>query len=205
MLRFKGIMNCRLIGNSIVLGLVLLLTACQGEQPWRTSNITGAMPNLSFSLIDANHNKPVTAEEYQGKVVMLFFGFTHCPDVCPTTLLQLQKALSMMGEQAKQVQVLFVTVDPERDGQQALKHYTENFGSQVIGLYGDVEQLEKLAKTYGVSHERQQADTGDNYDISHGSVVYVFDYTGAIRLLVRGNDPVEAIASDLKRLVAEQN
>ncbi len=205
MSRYKGTMHCRPIRNSIVLGLVLLLAACQGEQPWMTSNITGAMPDLSFSLTDANHNKPVTAEEYQGKVVMLFFGFTHCPNVCPTTLLQLQKALSMMGEQAKQVQVLFVTVDPERDSQQALKRYTENFGSQTIGLYGDAEQLEQLAKTYGVSKERQQVDTGGNYDISHGSAVYVFDHTGTIRLLVRANDPVEAIASDLKRLVAEQD
>lgn len=184
-----------------VVAFLLLLSACQAEQPWATSHVPGAMPNLSFNLIEANQNKAVTAEDYHGKVVMLFFGFTNCPSVCPTTLLHLQKVLSTLGEKAKQVQVLFVTVDSERDGLQEIKQYTENFGPQTAGLTGDKTALVQLTKTYGVSHENQQADTEGNYDIAHGSTVYVFDRKGTIRLLVRTSDPIDAISHDLLRLL----
>ena len=188
---------------SATFAFLLLLSACQAEQPWATSHVPGAMPNLSFNLTEANQNKAVTAEDYHGKVVMLFFGFTNCPGVCPTTLLHLQKGLSILAEKAEHVQVLFVTVDPERDGLQEIKQYTENFGPQTVGLTGDKTALAQLTKTYGVSHENQQADTDGNYDIAHGSTVYVFDREGAIRLLVRTSDSIDAVASDLQRLLDE--
>jgi len=186
-----------------VLVFLLLLSACQAEQPWATSHVPGAMPNLSFNLTEANQDKVVTAEDYHGKVVMLFFGFTNCPSVCPTTLLHLQKALSTLGEKAEQIQVLFVTIDPERDSLKEVKQYTENFGPQTIGLRGDASALAQLTKTYGVGNENQQVDADGNYDIAHGSAVYVFDREGAIRLLVRANDPIAAITSDLERLLDE--
>ena len=186
-----------------VLVFLLLLSACQAEQPWATSHVPGAMPNLSFNLTEANQDKAVTAEDYHGKVVMLFFGFTNCPSVCPTTLLHLQKALSTLGEKAEQIQVLFVTIDPERDSLKEVKQYTENFGPQTIGLRGDASALAQLTKTYGVGNENQQVDADGNYDIAHGSAVYVFDREGAIRLLVRANDPIVAITSDLERLLDE--
>lgn len=193
----------KMLHHSAVFAFLLLLSGCQAEQPWATSHVPGAMPNLSFNLTEANQNKAVTAEDYHGKVVMLFFGFTNCPSVCPTTLLHLQKALSTLDEKAEQVQVLFVTIDPERDSLQEIKHYTENFGTQTVGLTGDETALTQLTKTYGVSHENQQADADGNYDIAHGSAVYVFDRKGTIRLLVRANDPIDAIASDLQRLLDE--
>ncbi len=186
-----------------ILSFLFFLVACQDQQPWLTSNITGALPDLSFNLTEANHNKSVTAEDYHGKIVMLFFGFTNCPAVCPSTLLHIQKSLLALADKAQQVQVLFVTVDPERDGLETLKQYTENFGSQVIGLRGNIKTINQLTKTYGVSHENQQADANGDYDISHGSAVYVFDRQGRMRLLVRANDPSDAITSDLKRLLSE--
>jgi protein SCO1/2 len=191
------------IHRSVVFACLLFLAACQAEQPWATSNMTGALPNLSFNLTEANHKKTVTAEDYQGKIVMLFFGFTHCPAVCPTTLLHLQKTLLTLGEKAEQIRVLFVTVDPERDGLDELKQYTENFGPQVIGLRGNASSLNLLTKNYAVSHENQKADAEGNYDIAHGSAVYVFDRKGTMRLLVRANDSSDAITSDLKRLLNE--
>ena len=130
------------IRSILTIGLLVILSSCSNEPvPWQTKNMTGYMPDLSFTLTDANHNKMVMAGDFKNQVVALNFGFTHCPDVCPMSLHQLQSALSKMDEvQAKQVQVLFATVDPQRDGIPEMKAYTENFG-RTIGLAGDRASL----------------------------------------------------------------
>jgi protein SCO1/2 len=193
------------IRSILAIGLLVILSSCSNEPiPWQTKDMTGYMPDLSFTLTDANHNKAVTADDFKNQVVALNFGFTHCPDVCPMSLHQLQSALSKMDEaQAKQVQVLFATVDPQRDGVPEMKAYTEHFG-RTIGLAGDRASLIILAKRYKVGVEFGETDEDGQYDVSHSSVTYVFDRDGAVRLLIRPDDTPEAIASDFARLAAEK-
>lgn len=183
----------------------LALSGCTSEPaPWQTSNMRGYVPELAFSLTDADRNITVTGDDFKDQVVALNFGFTHCPDVCPMSLHQMQSAISKLDTQAaKQVQVLFVTVDPKRDDIVAMKKYTDNF-DKVIGLTGDKATLMQLAKHYKVGVQYGEADEKGHYDVSHSSVTYVFDRQGIARLLVRPDDSIDSIASDLARLLAEK-
>lgn len=193
-----------LFRQTLIVSALLLLSACMTEQAWQTSNITGAMPKLMFTLTEAKQGKQVTQDDFKGKVTLLFFGFTHCPEVCPTTLLLLQQAVSKLEKQADQVQILFVSVDPDRDDLDAIKNYAENFGSQTVGLRGVGQDLEALTKKYYVAYEQSEATEDGQYDVVHSSQVYVFDREGEARLLVRATDSIDAITSDLKRLIAEK-
>lgn len=189
---------------SIIFGLLLLLSACDSGPPWATKDISGLMPQLAFTLTEANRDIDVHAQEYRGQVVLLFFGYTHCPDVCPLTLSRIKSALARLGDQAQQVRVLFVTVDPNRDSLQELKHYTAFFGPQFVGLRGSQAALRELTKKYRVTYGYDKPDAQGNYNVSHSSAVYIFDRKGEARLLVRSDDSVSAISSDLKRLLAEK-
>lgn len=193
----------RPLRSIFVLGLLLLVSACDSGPPWATKSISGLMPNLSFTMTDANRDAAVHADDFHGHIVLMYFGYTHCPDVCPLTLHRLQSVLSKLGVEAKQVRVLFVTADPKRDTVKVLKSYTEYFGPQFIGLRGDEAALRKLTKTYRVTYGYGKPDADGNYEVSHSSAVYVFDRKGDARLIVRPTDSTEAITSDLKRLVAE--
>jgi protein SCO1/2 len=193
----------RLIRSIFALALLLLLSACNSDTPWATMDVTGFRPNLSFTLTEANHNKTVKAEDFHGQLVVLNFGFTHCPDVCPVSLHQMRNALLKLGDSASQVRVLFVSVDPERDSLEALKLYTKNFGPQTIGLRGNEAAVTKLTQMYKVSYGADKAEADGNYDVYHSSGMYVFDRKGVARLLIRPDDSVDAIANDLQRLLAE--
>lgn len=185
------------------IGWLLNLSGCHSGAPWATKDISGLMPQLSFTLTEANRNIRVDEKEYRGRVVLMFFGYTHCPDVCPLTLSRIKTAVAKLGEQAQQVRVLFVTVDPNRDSVQDLKRYTEFFGPQFVGLRGSQAALRVLTKKYRVTYGYDKADAQGNYNVSHSSAVYIFDRKGEARLLVRSSDSVSAITSDLKRLLAE--
>jgi len=137
--------------------------------------------------------------------VLIYFGYTHCPDVCPLTLQRLKHAIAALGDGANQLRVLFVTVDPRRDSLAVLKRYTEFFGPQVLGLRGDQDELRRLTKMYRVTYGYDKPDAKGNYEVSHSSAVYVFDRSGEARLLIRPDDTVKAIATDLRRLVAESH
>lgn len=193
----------RPLRSIFVLGLLLLISACDSGAPWATKSISGLMPNLSFTMTDANRDTTVHADDFHGRIVLLYFGYTHCPDVCPLTLHRLQSVLSKLGAEAKLVRVLFVTADPERDTVKVLKSYTEYFGPQFIGLRGDEASLRKLTKTYRVTYGYGKPDADGNYEVSHSSAVYVFDRMGDARLIIRPTDSIEAITSDLQRLIAE--
>lgn len=189
---------------ALFLGLTLVLSGCnKSEAPWHGENITGVMPNLAFQLTDEN-GQTVTAQNFLGKVTLLYFGYTHCPDVCPTTLSTLAHALKAMdSKKADEVRVLFVSVDPKRDTPELLKSYTNAFAPQVIGLTGDPQQLDALSKRYRVSYGYGKPDQNGNYEVYHSSAIFVFDGTGKIRLLSKDSNGSANIAQDLTRLVDE--
>jgi protein SCO1/2 len=186
--------------------LSLAISGCgQNNEQWSTKNITGLMPALAFNLTETNRNKPVTAEDYHGKILLMYFGYMNCPDICPTTLKHLQNALTPLGKLASQVQVLFVSVDPKRDTVSELKSYTEFFGPQFVGLRGNQDALQKLTKRYRVTYGYDKPDVEGEYTVSHSSAVYVFDRHGNVRLLIRPDDSVAAISHDLKHLLTKQS
>lgn len=179
----------------------VLVAACGGELSWQTKDISGLMPALEFTLTSED-GESVTEEQYTGKVNLVFFGFTHCPDVCPITLGRLRGVMDRLpGDVADRVQVLFVSVDPDRDGPEELRAYTDQFGRSFIGLTGSQEQLQALTKRYRTTYGYGERDDQGNYEVSHGSAVYAFDSSGAARLLIRNSDDVDAVADDLEQLV----
>lgn len=184
----------------LVLGTVLLV-GCT-ESGWQTKDISGLMPALEFELTNENGN-PVNAQDYQGQVTLLFFGFTHCPDVCPATLAEIAAVTDTLREAAHDsVQVLFVSVDPARDEPETLRQYTGAFGPEFVGLTGDRAALDALTRRYRVTYGYGDADEAGNYAVSHSSAVFAFDRDGKARLLIRQSDTRQAVIDDLQRLLA---
>ncbi|MDN5864876.1 MAG: SCO family protein [Gammaproteobacteria bacterium] len=196
-------MTFRCCASLVAASLLLAgLAACSGSAQWRTTDITGVMPDLAFTLTSET-GATVHADDFRGKVKVLFFGYTHCPDICPITLGHLAAALRTMGADAKQVRVLFVSVDPKRDTPALLEKYTDAFGPQFVGLTGTQEQLRELTKRYRVAYSYGPPDENGNYLVNHGSAIFVFDRQGHVRLLMNRSDPTKAIAHDLELLVNE--
>ena len=193
------------IGLFCMLAILLLLTGCNGgDEQWHTKDISGLLPPLVFTLTSANRGTVVHAEDYRGKILLMYFGYMHCPDVCPMTLSRLQNAVSQLGKGAEQVRILFVSVDPQRDSLQELAQYTQAFGRQVIGLRGSQETLQELTRRYRVTYGYDKPDADGNYNVSHSSAVYTFDRQGRARLLIRDKDPLSAIVHDLEQLLGEE-
>jgi len=184
-----------------VLVIVSLAACTRTEPPFLLQNITGLMPALQFRLTDQD-NRAVSAENFRGQVVLLYFGYTQCPDACPATLATLHQALSTLGSSAAGVRVLFVSVDPQRDTAAVLKRYVGYFGPQVVGLRGDDRTLNALTRRYRVAYHREKPDAHGYYSVDHSSAVFVFDRTGEARLLAGSSSGARTIASDLKRLLA---
>ncbi len=135
-------------------------------------------------MMDASTGKPVTATDFRGKVVLLYFGYTLCPDFCPTTLTNLADVLDKLGALANQVRILFVTVDPNRDSLDTLKGYVKLFAPQIVGLRGTPDQLAELARRYRVAYSVTPASNGHPYQVTHSSIVFVFDAAGQARLIL---------------------
>ncbi len=181
--------------------VVIELAACtRSEPPFQLQNITGLMPQLEFTLTDQD-NRVVTAENFRGEVVLLYFGYTQCPDACPATLAMLQQALRTLGPAAANVRVLFVSVDPQRDTQAVLKRYVGYFGPQFVGLSADDKVLNALTHRYRVAYHREKPDAHGYYAVDHSSAVFIFDRTGDARLLAGSTSGAGAVASDLRRLL----
>ena len=154
-----------------------------------------------FSLPDTN-GQVRTVADYRGKIVVLVFGYTHCPDVCPETMARLMQVLAKLGPDAKQVRILFITVDPARDTPKALHDYVGAFDAEhARGLTGTDSQIEALAKRYRVAYQMEKRDPSGNYDVTHSSAVYVFDAEGRARLLATDSDTPDQIAQDLRRII----
>jgi len=179
-----------------------LLSACSGGQPWQTHDISGLMPDLEFALGD-DQGREVSALDYRGRVALLFFGFTHCVDVCPTTLAQLAQALKATGSGRDDARVLFVTVDPARDSTAVMHAYAHAFGPQFVGLRGDLEALDALTRRYRVTYALSKPDAKGNYEVTHSSAVFVFDRKGRARLVFTSKDAPAAISRDVSRLMLE--
>jgi protein SCO1/2 len=182
------------------LGACLALAACtKGDGEWRTDNIDGLLPALEFHLTD-DSGRQVSAQDYRGKTVLLYFGYTSCPDLCPTTLSKLAQALKSTKDRGAGDVVLFVSVDPQRDSVGRLHAYTRAFGPQFIGLRGTPQELTALSKRYRITYSYDKPDKNGDYEVTHSTGVFVFDGTGRSRLLVLPNDPADAITADLDRL-----
>ena len=163
-------------------------------------DITGAQYARDFALTD-HTGKARTLADFKGKVVFLFFGYTQCPDVCPTTMAEMASVLKELGPQADKVQVLFITVDPERDTQELLAQYVPAFNPNFIGLRGDAAATAKVAKEFKVFYAKSPGSTPESYSMDHTAGSYVFDTEGKIRLFVRHGKGATPIAQDIKLLL----
>ena len=182
--------------------LTAALTGCARSDPqYALKNISGLVSPLEFQLTDQD-GQPVTAANYRNDIVLLYFGYTECPDECPTTLTMLANALRTLGPQASQVRVLFVSVDPRRDTTQVLKRYVNNFGPQFVGLRPDPDELTALSKRYRIAYHYEKPDKYGNYEVDHSSAIFVFDRTGHARLLGLADTTAQQVSSDLRRLLA---
>lgn len=184
--------------------LCAFLVACKkpaDEQgTFVAADISGGTFANTLRLTD-HHGQARTLADFRGKIVVLFFGYTHCPDVCPTTMDNLSKALSLMGDNKKQVQVLFVTLDPERDTRQVLASYVPAFNPDFIGLYGSPEATAKIAGDFKVFYQKQATGSKDGYSVDHSAGAYAFDQDGNLRLYFNYGQKPQELAHDLSLLL----
>ena len=177
------------------------LASCSKSGPsFRNTDITGADYGRDFTLVD-HTGKTRSLADFRGKVVVMFFGYTRCPDVCPTTLTELKVAKEQLGDDGKRLQVLFVTVDPERDTRELLANYVPAFDPSFLGLYGDAAAIAKVAKEFKVFYQKAPGKAPDSYTVDHSAGSYVFDPQGRLRLLVRQGD-VASLVADLRTLLS---
>ena len=192
--------------NLLAAILCALAAACLagcGERPqtakFRLTDVTGANFGKELNLSD-HDGKPRTLADFRGKVVMVFFGFTHCPDVCPVTLAEMAQVVRELGPDGSRVQVLFVTVDPERDTQQVLKQYVPSFNPAFLGLYGDAEATARVAKEFKIYYRKQPAKDG-HYSVDHSAGTYILDPQGRLRLFAQYGAGAPAILHDIRILL----
>ncbi|MDF0750559.1 SCO family protein [Marinobacter sp. 71-i] len=181
-----------------------MLGGCFGDDPaWNGKDISGLMPKLAFELTDTSGDT-VTAEQTDGEIRMLFFGFTSCPDICPATLQKLSKAVKdLPAELQADTRIVFVSVDPQRDTPERIDSYVSFFSDRAIGLTGEEPALRELSKRYRTTFGYDEPDAEGNYNVSHSGAVYVFDRDGNARLLLRPELSAEDIRADLIALAEE--
>lgn len=187
------------------IGLILaalFLSACDQAPKFNNTDVTGSALVAPFELKDLS-GATRTMESYQGKVVAMFFGYTNCPDVCPITLQQLAAVKQDLGDDSDKLQVLFVSVDPERDTPELLREYVPQFDPSFDALTGSIEELTPLLKGLRVYHAKVDSDNPQSYLMDHSSSIYVFDPNGNVRLLVRHNSDTAPLAQDIKTLLSE--
>ncbi len=190
----------------LALWVALLAAALAGCQPappapsFQATDISDAAFARDFRLTDHNGQTRALAD-FRGKAVAVFFGYTHCPDVCPTTLSDFAAALQQLGPLADRVQVIFVTVDPERDTPELLREFVPAFDPRFLGMYTDAESLARLAREFKVVYQKTSVKAEDDYLIDHSAGTYVYDPQGRLRLLMPYGSSPDAIAQDLKVLL----
>ena len=180
----------------------LLVTACGGPSSpkFEASDITGVDFGRAFKLFD-HTGKPRTLEDFRGKVVVIFFGYTQCPDACPTTLAELASVMQKLGPDAARVQVLFITVDPERDTPTLLSQYVPAFNPSFLGLYGDAAATAETAKEFKVIYQKQPGTTPGSYSMDHSAGTFIFDPQGRPRVYVSYGQGPDVYAHDIRQLL----
>ena len=188
---------------AIFAGAAGTLVACSSEKPqFKSIDLTGADYAKGFALSDQN-GKPRTLQEFAGKVVVVFFGFTQCPDVCPTSMAELAEVKKLLGPDGDKLQAVFISIDPERDTPEVLKAYMGNFDPTFIALRPTMNQLPDFAKSYKVFYKKVEGRTTSSYSMDHSAGSYVYDAKGQIRLYSRYGSGAEALASDIKLLMKD--
>jgi len=196
----------RVAAVTAALGGAAVLAACDrpGGPPkpsFKATDVTGADYGKTLALTD-HTGAPRSLADFAGKVVVLFFGFTQCPDVCPTTLATMSDVMKRLGPDSDRVQVIFVTVDPDRDTPAVLGPYVTAFDPRFLALYGDKDAIAKAAREFKVFYQKVPGKTEGTYSIDHTAASYVLDGKGRLRLYVRHQQTGEEIAADLKVLLA---
>lgn len=190
--RRRVVMGC-------IASVALALAGCKPKAPlYRGIDISGADYGKDFRLKDST-GRERTLADFKGKAVMLFFGFTQCPDVCPTALIRAAEVKRLLGADGDRLQVIFVTVDPERDTPQVLGEYTRAFDPSFIGLYADPQHTAETAKEFKVYYKK--VPTGASYTMDHSAFSYVFDPAGKLRLVLRHEQSAEDYAADLRQIL----
>ncbi|MEZ5651366.1 MAG: SCO family protein [Burkholderiaceae bacterium] len=186
----------------ILLAAIVGLAGCRSGGPsFKSTDITGAGFARDFTLKD-HTGKVRRLADFNGQVLVVFFGYTQCPDVCPTTLLRMKEVMAALTpEEAAKVQVAFISVDPQRDTAVVLGQYVPAFDPRFIGLLGDTETTAAVAREFKVFYQKVPGSTPDNYTVDHTAASYVFDREGKVRLMVKHGESVENIVHDLRQLL----
>ncbi len=188
-----------------VVALALATAGCDylapPKSPFHGVDVTGMEAGASLAGLTDASGKPRPLADFRGKVVVLMFGYTQCPDVCPTTLADYAAAMKQLGADAEKVQVLFVTVDPKRDTPELLREYVPAFDARFVGLRGDAQATANVAKDFHVYVQERPGNTPETYTVDHTSQVFVFDKQGKLRLMLPTGTPPPTIASDLRILL----
>jgi protein SCO1 len=198
----------RLLARASTLAAAMALAACDKVLPgaarpaFKAVDITGAEYARQLSLTDVDGHRRTLAD-FKGKVVLVFFGYTQCPDVCPTTMAELAEVKRALGADGARVVGIFVTVDPERDTAELLKAYLANFGPDMVGLRGSADDVRAAAKEFKVFYSKVPGKTDTSYTVDHTAGSYVFDTQGKVRLFTRYGSGAPALVADLKLLLAE--
>ncbi|NLY34505.1 SCO family protein [Advenella faeciporci] len=181
--------------------LPLMLVACSKEKPLvvHGKDLTGASFGRDFNL-QGPDGKRYTVKDFKGKALMIFFGFTQCPDVCPTALARAVEIKNLLGEDADKLQVIFITIDPERDTPEMLAAYTDAFDPSFLGLYGTLDETQTVAKEFKIYYKK--VPTGSSYTMDHSALSYVFDTNGKLRISLPHAQSAEQCAEDIRQLLA---
>ncbi len=192
-----------IVACAVLAGVGGLLAACKDAMPpFSAVDVTGAQYAKNFELADQN-GQVRHLQDFAGKVVVLFFGYTQCPDVCPTTMTELAEVKKALGRNGDRLQVLFVTVDPQRDTPEVLKGYMANFDPTFLALRPTSQQLETLAKEFKVYYKKVDGTTATSYTMDHSAGSYVYDTKGQLRLFTRYGTGVQALTSDIQILLKQ--
>lgn len=185
---------------ALILLITILLHSCNQPLNWHATDVSGMMPDLEFTLTGPD-GSAFEASALRGKPAIIFFGFTSCPNICPTTLTQLSVVMKKLGSQAGDIQIVLVSVDPGRDTPEVMKSYTESFGPWLLGLTGPEDSLTTLRAAYGVYAAMESSDNKGTYNVMHNAAVFAFDSKGRARLLISDVFDSDAVISDLKQLI----
>lgn len=189
----------------LCISLIALLTACGQAPHFANTDITGAEFGREFAAPLTDHTGQLRRlADYKGQVVVIFFGYIQCPEVCPTTLENLAETLKLLGNDAGRVQVLFITVDPERDSRELLAAYVPQFHPSFVGLYADAAITAATAKAFKVFYQKQAGSSEKYYSVDHSANSFVYDPQGRLRLYVSLSAKPPEIAADIKQLLAEK-